>query len=66
MVDTLAFFMFLAKLDLKNANAILKAHKDFRKMKNNYRGFNHVPEKFHFPGSNRNIILERYILNKKQ
>lgn len=66
MVDTLAFFMFLAKLDLKNANAILKAHKDFRKMKNNYRNFNHVPENFHFPGSNRNIILERYILNKKQ
>ena len=66
MVDTLAFFMFLAKLDLKNANAILKAHKDFRKMKNNYRNFNHVPGNFHFPGSNRNIILERYILNKKQ
>lgn len=66
LTDTLAFFMFMAKLDFPNAGAILKAHTDFRKMKNNYNHLPEVPENFKFPGSERNIIYERYILNRKK
>lgn len=66
LVDSLAFFMFLSKLDFGNAKAILKAHNDFKKMKRNYSITNNIPEKYRFPGSNRNIIVERYILNKKK
>lgn len=33
LLDTLAFLKFLATLDLPNARALLRAHRDFRKMK---------------------------------
>lgn len=65
MVDSLAFLMFVAKLDFQNAKAILKAHADYRKMKVNYPDTNNVPANFRFPGSDRNIILDRYLFNKK-
>ena len=64
LVDSLAFFMYLAKLDFANANAILKAHRDYRKMKVDYPSNSDTPDDFKFPGSHRNIIIERYILNK--
>lgn len=66
LVDTLAFLMFVAKMDFANAKAILKAHKDFRKMKKNYKDLPKVKEDFRFPGSERFIILDRYLLNKKK
>lgn len=66
MVDSLAFFMYLFKSDIPNAKAILKAHRDYRKMKGNYRDIKNVPEGLVFPGSHRNIIVERYLLNKKK
>lgn len=66
ILDTLAFFMFLAKLDLQNANAILKAHKDFRKMRSNYSDIKSPSQDFSYPGTHRNIIVERYLYNKKK
>lgn len=66
LVDSLAFFMYVAKLDFPNAKAILKAHGDFRKMKDNYKESKGAPEGFQFPGSERNIILDRYLFNKKK
>lgn len=66
MVDSLAFFKFLAEFDFKNAGAVLKAHSDFRKMKKQYPAANHVPEGFKFPGTTRSIIIDRYLLNKKK
>ena len=66
LVDSLAFFMYVAKLDFPNARAILRAHRDFRKMKGNYNDLPPVPDDFRFPGSDRNIILERYIFNRKK
>ena len=66
LADTLAFFMYAAKMDFGNASAILKAHKDFRKMKTHYSGVSGAPEGFKFPGSERNIIIDRYLLNKKR
>ena len=64
LTDTLAFFMFLAKLDFPNAKAILKAHKDFRKMKKSYKEMN-VDRELKLPGSERVIILDRYLLNRQ-
>ncbi|MCH5240079.1 MAG: glycosyltransferase family 2 protein [Muribaculaceae bacterium] len=65
LVDTLAFLMYLVKFDFRNAGAILNAHKDFRKMRKNYLGKenNHPVD---FPGSQRCIIIDRYLLNKKK
>lgn len=65
LLDSLAFFMYALKFDFRNANAILKAHKDFKKMKSNYRDLSSPARNFKFPGSERNILLDRYILNKK-
>lgn len=64
LTDTLAFFMFLAKLDFPNAKAILKAHKDFRKMKKSYKEMN-VDRELKLPGSERVIILDRYLFNRQ-
>lgn len=36
MLDTLAWLKFMLTLDLKNANAVLRAHRDFRKMAKRY------------------------------
>ena len=66
LADTLAFFMYLAKFDFSNAKAILKAHKDFRKMKAKYKDLPGAPSDFRFPGSERNIILDRFLFNKKK
>ena len=64
-IDTFAVLMFLAKLDFPNARAVVRAHQDFRKMKKKYPSDSKVPDDFVFPGSNRKIILERFLLNKK-
>lgn len=66
LLDTLAFFMFIAKFDFPNANAVIKAHHDFRRMKKNYSDFPEISPNFTFPGSQRNIILERYVFNKRK
>lgn len=66
LVDSFAFFMFVAKFDFGNAHAVLKAHGDFRKMKKKYKDIKGPPEGFEFPGSHRNIIIDRYLLNKKK
>lgn len=66
LADSLAFMMFVAKIDFANAKAVLKAHRDFKKMRKNYADLPPVPENIAFPGSERNIILDRYLLNKKK
>lgn len=61
MMDALAFFMYVVKMDFGNAKAILKAHTDFRKMKKNYVTF---PEKdilSTLPGADRCIVADRYL-----
>lgn len=66
LADSLAFFRFIVGLDFKNARAVWKAHQDFRKMKQKYSGLPSPPEDFRFPGSERNILIDRYIFNKKK
>lgn len=65
LYDTLAFFMFVAKFDFKNAKAIIDAHFDFKKMRKEYTTY---PEKNlmgALPGSNCNIIIDYYLKGRK-
>lgn len=65
MMDTLAFFMFLAKLDFANAKAIIKAHTDFRHMKKKYPAADSVTPTPVWPGSSRLIVFDRYLKGMK-
>lgn len=67
LTDTLAFLMFVAKLDFKNAGAILRAHIDYKKMKKLHYSDYPRPEGFTvFPGMDRSIVVDRYIKRKKR
>lgn len=47
LVDTLAFMAFMFSGKFKDASAVLKAHRDFRRMKEAYKSF---PDENIFPG----------------
>ena len=64
LADTLAFLMFLAKRDLPNARAILKAHRDFRRMRRNYKDFPDRDILPGLPGARRNAVTARYLKRK--
>ena len=66
LADTLAFMMFLLKGDLGNARAVIKAHSDFRKMRKEYTDFPATDTLSVLPGAKRNIIIDRYLLDKKK
>ncbi|MDE7408842.1 MAG: glycosyltransferase family 2 protein, partial [Muribaculaceae bacterium] len=61
LMDTLAFFMFVAGFDFRNAKAVLKAHADFRKMKKNYATFPDRDILSGLPGADRCIVFDRYL-----
>ena len=61
LMDTLAFFMYVAKLDFPNAKAILNAHSDFKKMRKNYVCFPDTDILATLPGADRCIVIDRYI-----
>ncbi len=65
LADSLAFMMFAVKMDFANARAILKAHRDFRRMRGEYTDFPENDILSQQPGANKNAILERYIFRKK-
>lgn len=65
LADSLAFMMFAAKMNFANARAILKAHRDFRRMRGEYTDFPENDILSQQPGANKNAILERYIFRKK-
>ena len=65
LYDTLAFFMALAKLHGGDAKAIIRAHRDYRKMRRNYTQhptrnlLNELPE------CHCNIVLDHYLHGRK-
>lgn len=63
LYDTLAFAMFVVKMDWKSAGAILRAHRDFRKMRGRYDIAN--PRDNLLSGRN-NIIADYYLRGKKK
>ncbi len=58
LYDTIAWAKFVAMLDFKNASAVLRAHRDFRRMARNYTAH---PHENLLPAS-PNIILSYYLL----
>lgn len=65
LADTLAFLMFLAKGDLPNARAVIRAHRDFKKMRGNYVD---LPDRNLFdtlPGTGKSALWHRYVLRRK-
>ena len=66
LLDTAAFAKFLLSLDIANANAILKAHRDFRKMRGEYR--THPSDNLlrRSPFSRISILWQYYILSRKR
>ena len=65
LYDTLAFFMALAKLHGGDAKAILRAHRDFRKMRGNYTSHpSHNLLKV-IPECRRNIVVDYYLRRRR-
>ena len=65
LYDTIAWAKFVATLDFKNANAILKAHNDFRQMRKQYNNLPNVDLLDSRNDTHRNIILDYYLRGKK-
>lgn len=66
LYDTLAWGMFMLKADIPNANAVLKAHRDFKRMRRNYTSLPASDRLRSLPGADKNIIVERYLKRKKK
>lgn len=62
LADTLAFGMFLVKGEFRQAQAILRAHRDFRRMRKEYTEFPANDILSLLPGSDRSAVVERYLL----
>ncbi len=66
LYDTLAWGMFMLRFDFRNAAAILRAHRDFRRMRRNYTSFPDTDILASLPGARRNIIIDHYIKRQKK
>ena len=60
LLDTLAWLKFMATFDFDNANAILKAHRDFRRMRRSYTIHPSV-NLLRSPICRRNILTAYYL-----
>ncbi|MDE6230479.1 MAG: glycosyltransferase family 2 protein [Muribaculaceae bacterium] len=65
LADTLAWGMFLLKGDFKNANAIVKAHRDFSRMAREYTDLPADDTLSCIPGTKKYAVISRYLLRKK-
>ncbi|MDE6310942.1 MAG: glycosyltransferase family 2 protein [Muribaculaceae bacterium] len=66
LLDTLAWAKYMATLDFRNAMAILRAHRDFRKMRGAYTSH---PEKDLlglYPESRVNILVRYYLQGRRK
>lgn len=64
LLDTLSWAMFLAKGRFGHAAAVLRAHRDFRRMR---RAYTDLPATDIFPtlpGTDRHIVRDRFLLRK--
>lgn len=61
LMDTLAFAMFVAKLKWGHARAVLRAHRDFKRMRRNYTRLPDRDMLSSLPGADRNIVFDHYI-----
>ncbi len=65
LYDTIAWAKFMLTFDFKNANAILKAHNDFRRMRRAYTSHPDVDLLDARADTHRNIILDYYLRGSK-
>ena len=61
VIDTAAIAMYLLKGDAKNAGAIIRAHRDFARMARDYTSFPDRDILRSLPGSDRRILIDRYL-----
>ena len=65
LMDTLAFGMAVAKLHGGDAKAILRAHRDFRRMRGNYKNQPQTNLLKECPESRISIVWEHFVMRKK-
>jgi GT2 family glycosyltransferase len=65
LLDTIAWAKFMATFDFKNANAILKAHRDFKKMRKAYTTHPDVDLLRTREDCQHNILIDYYLRGKK-
>lgn len=65
LLDTIAWAKFMATFDFKNANAILKAHNDFRTMRRRYTSHPDIDLLDQRSDTHRNIIVDYYLRGRK-
>lgn len=65
LADSLAFLMFILKGNVKNARALLKAHKDFKSMRRHYTPAEGADLYRTLPGTDRSAVWNRYAVGKK-
>ncbi|MDE6006771.1 MAG: glycosyltransferase family 2 protein [Muribaculaceae bacterium] len=65
LADTLAFGMFLLKGDMANASAVLRAHRDFRRMRRLYNTFPDRDILATLPGARRHAVIARHLLRRR-
>ena len=65
LLDTVAWAKYMATFDLKNANAILKAHNDFKKMRKTYTIHPTIDLLRTRTDCRRNILLDYYLRGRK-
>ncbi len=65
LLDTVAWAKYMATFDFKNANAILKAHNDFKKMRKAYTTHPTIDLLRTRTDSRRNILLDYYLRGRK-
>ena len=65
LLDTIAWAKFMATFDFKNANAILKAHRDFKKMRKAYTYHPDVDLLKTRHDCHRNILVDYYLRGRK-
>lgn len=65
LLDTIAWIKFILTFDFKNANAILKAHCDFKTMRKAYTMHPHVDLLDSRRDTHRNILVDYYLKRKK-
>lgn len=65
LYDTIAWVKFMMTFDFKNANAVLKAHNDFRRMRRAYTSHPEVDILDTRLDTRRNIIIDYYLRQRK-
>ena len=66
LMDTLAFGMALGKFHFKDAGAIVRAHRDFRRMRKNYTSQPDVNLLKQLPEERVNIVTAHYLRGVKR